>query len=64
MHRGRLNPARKKTFYYGSKELFLRAKSAEQRHLAKPGFDGDFASCGAFEAFTRKYPSSSIKKSL
>ena len=64
MHRWRLNPARKKTFYYRSKELFLRAKSAEQRHLAKPGFDGDFASCCSFQAFTRKYPGSSIKKSL
>jgi hypothetical protein len=48
MDRRRLNPARKKTFYDGSKELFFRAKSAEQRHLAEAGFDGDFASCGSF----------------
>jgi len=64
MGRGWLDPARKKTFYYSAKELFLRAESAEQRHLAEPGFDRDFTRCGSLQALTRKYPGGSIKKSL
>jgi hypothetical protein len=64
MYRGRLDAASKKTFHYGAKELFLRAESAEQRHLAESGFDCYFTGCGSLKAFTRKYPGGSIKKSL
>jgi hypothetical protein len=48
LHNGRLDPTRKKTFYYGAQELFLRAEAAKERHFAKPGFDSNFPGGGAF----------------
>jgi hypothetical protein len=61
---GRFNSPREEAFYHGSKELFLGAEPAEQRHFAETGFDSDFASCRSFETFSGKYPGRSIKKSL
>lgn len=64
MRWGRLNPARKKTFYDSPEKLFLRAEPAEQRHFTQPGFDSNLAGRSSFETFTRKYSGGCIKKSL